>query len=371
MSIPVPVFRPQLPDASRLIPYLRRIDESRTYTNWGPLVTEFEQRLASHFELTGTSIVSASSGTSALVGAILATAGRATPQRPLALIPAYTFVATAIAAEQCGYRPYLIDVDKETWSLDLERLASHPALDTVGIVIAVAPFGRAVSQEPCRVFRGRTNVPVVIDGGASFEALADDPERGFGDVPVALSFHATKSFSTGEGGAVVSTDVGLSAQVVRALNFGFHGTRNSASASTNGKMSEYHAAVGLAELDGWPEKRRALAGVATRYRMRLASNGVTHPFHGAPAIASCYALLEVHSPAESDRLQDRLQRTGIEFRFWYGLGLHRQQYFEDVAHDPLEMTEQLAPRLLGLPTAPDLQDAAIDRVATALGSALA
>ena len=73
-------------------------------------------------------VVSASSGTAALVGAILATAGRATVDRPLAYPPALTFVATAIAVEQCGYQVYLADASSDDWILDVRALSSHPML---------------------------------------------------------------------------------------------------------------------------------------------------------------------------------------------------------------------------------------------------
>src|SRR5436190_2207701 len=105
----IPILRPQLPDANSLLRYLRRIDETRIYTNWGPLASELESRLSKHWSLPDASVVSASSGTTALMGAILATAGRARPNRPFAIVPTFTFVATALAAEQCGYQPYLAD----------------------------------------------------------------------------------------------------------------------------------------------------------------------------------------------------------------------------------------------------------------------
>src|SRR5579859_6230368 len=94
----VPVMRPLLPSADRLLPYLRRIDETRLYSNHGPLVLELERRLARHLQLDA-GVASANSGTSALIGAILAQVGFATKTRPLALMPAFTFVATALAAE--------------------------------------------------------------------------------------------------------------------------------------------------------------------------------------------------------------------------------------------------------------------------------
>jgi len=85
----IPVMRPQLPRAETLLPYLRRIDASRIYSNYGPLVQEFENRLSRHFELPAGGAVSASTGTTALIGAVLATAGRARPDRPLGLFREY------------------------------------------------------------------------------------------------------------------------------------------------------------------------------------------------------------------------------------------------------------------------------------------
>jgi len=164
----IPVMRPQLPRAETLLPYLRRIDASRIYSNYGPLVQQFENRLSRHFELPAGGAVSASTGTTALIGAVLATAGRARPDRPLGLIPAFTFVATAVAMEQFGYTPYLTHQYTGTLGLDPERLLADVGLDRVGVVVPVAPFGRAVPQAPWRAFRDRTGIPVVIDVAASF-----------------------------------------------------------------------------------------------------------------------------------------------------------------------------------------------------------
>jgi dTDP-4-amino-4,6-dideoxygalactose transaminase len=100
----VPVLRPRLPTAERLLPYLRRIDLTRIYSNHGPLGSELAERLASMLQLPEGGIVCAGSGTAALAGAVLATAGRGTPARPLALLPAFTFVATAAAVEHCDRR---------------------------------------------------------------------------------------------------------------------------------------------------------------------------------------------------------------------------------------------------------------------------
>ena len=179
----IPVLRPRLPSAEQLLPYLRRIDATRIYTSWGPLALELEERLCRRFSLPVGGVVSASSGTSALTAAILTAAGRAAGQRGLAIVPALTFVATAAAAEACGYTVRIVDVDPETWQLDPERMAARTDLDEVGIVIPVAPFGRPVPQTAWLEFRERTGIPVVIDGAATFETAADRPTGSSGSFP--------------------------------------------------------------------------------------------------------------------------------------------------------------------------------------------
>jgi dTDP-4-amino-4,6-dideoxygalactose transaminase len=364
------VLRPLLPPTERLLPYLRRIDASRIYTNWGPLASEFEGRLSEHFQTPAGGTVSASSGTAALVGAILASAGPATEERPLALVPAFTFVATAVAVEQCGYRPYLVDIEARSWMADPERLSGHPALDRIGLVVPVAPFGRPVPQANWRAFRDTTGIPVAIDGAASFDRIADAPDGFLGDIPVAISFHATKCVATGEGGCVASTDTNLGLRVAQALNFGFHMTRESRSASINGKMSEYNAAVGLAELDGWPLKRRALKAVVDNYRRRLDNTGISGRLVAAPDIGASYVLFQCKDATEADRVQESLTRSKVDYRLWYGRGLHHHASFAELPRDQLDVTEELAPCLLGIPLAPDLAEETIAAVVNALANGL-
>ena len=362
----IPVLRPLLPQADRLLPYLRRIDASRIYTNWGPLASELECRLSGQFGLTDGGVVSASSGTSALIGAILASAGRASSDRPFAIVPAFTFVATAVAVEQCGYRPYLVDVDADAWTLSPDRIDDHPILDRTGLVVAVAAFGRPVPQRSWLAFRQRTGIPVVIDGAASFEGASDDPQTFIGDVPVTLSFHATKTFSTGEGGCVATTDSRVSRLVTESLNFGFFANRESRVASTNGKMSEYHAAIGLAELDDWPAKRKAFRAMADRYRQELTSAGLGDRCVLAPDVAGCYALFRCGDGDEAATIQESLTERNVNFRLWYGNGLLRQPHFHGLSHDGLEVTDHVAPLILGLPMAIDLRAEEVGRVVQAL-----
>jgi dTDP-4-amino-4,6-dideoxygalactose transaminase len=364
----IPVLRPQLPPADAILPYLRRIDETRTYTNWGPLVGELEARLASHLDLPAGGVVGAASGTSALTAAILASAGPASSARPMALLPAYTFVATAVAARQCGYEMMLSDVDPDDWMLDPDRVLQHPRLNRVGVVVAVAPFGRPVPQAGWLRFQERTGIPVVIDGAASFEGVSRNAAEHLGSIPVALSFHATKSFSTGEGGCVAVGDRELSRATVQALNFGIYDRREASAPGFNGKLSEYHAAVGLAELDGWSTKRAALEAVARTYRRVSETAGIGDRIVLAPDIGSNYTLFEVPEPLDATALERGLPAHGIDYRLWYGHGLHRQSCFASLESDPMPVTDRLAPRLVGLPAAPDLDEASVIRVIDAVVS---
>jgi len=87
-------------------------------------------------------------------------------------MPSFTFAATAIAAERCGFQPYLVDIDPTTWMVDPGPLANHPVLSQVGVVVVVAPFGRPVRQTPWVRFGERTGIPVIVDAAASFSCIA-------------------------------------------------------------------------------------------------------------------------------------------------------------------------------------------------------
>jgi dTDP-4-amino-4,6-dideoxygalactose transaminase len=366
----IPVLRPRLPAVERLLPYLRRIDATRVYANWGPLVLELEERLCRCFSLPLGGVVSAGSGTSALTAAILIAAGRASGQRRRAIVPALTFVATAAAAESCGYTLRIADVDPETWQLDPERVAARADLDEVAVVIPVAPFGRPVPQTAWLEFRERTGIPVVIDGAATFETAAGQPERILGELPVAMSFHATKAFATGEGGCVASTDTAVVEQIGQALNFGFSGSRDSATPSLNGKLSEYHAAVGLAELEGWGTKQEATTRVFDLYRESFCMLGLGDRLVCGPDVASIYVLFRAKTRSEANAIAESLTEDGVSYRLWYGGGLQAHTQYAGHSSDQVPVTKELAPRLIGLPFAVDLDERAVERIGTAVARAL-
>jgi dTDP-4-amino-4,6-dideoxygalactose transaminase len=106
--------------------------------------------------------------------------------------------------------------------------------------------------------------------------------------------------------------------------------------------------------------------VASTYQRRLDALGLGGRLLVAPSVASCYALFRCRHAAETSCVLDSLARSHIESRFWYGQGLHRQPYYAGVLRDALPFTESIAPLVIALPVAPDLPEAAIERVALAL-----
>jgi dTDP-4-amino-4,6-dideoxygalactose transaminase len=354
----LPVCRPALPEAAALLPWLSRIDAARHYTNRGPLVRALETRLAQALGLAPHALRTASTGTSAIEIAILAAAGPARAERPFALIPAYTFAATALAAERAGYRPIFCDVDPVTWGMDFAAAARHPEIDRIGLFLPVACFGRLPDLAGAETLSARTGIPVVYDAAASFEAQMDHPGHVSQTVPVTLSFHATKTYSTAEGGAVLWDSAEGAEALTRAANFGFNFSRRSESAGTNAKLSEIHAAVGHAMLDSFAQRRADYAARVADWAGVAAAlpGGMVMP----PDLASVYILWDAPDEAMHLAATEALTAARIDSRRWYETGLHRMPHFAD--GQVLPVTERLGTRLLGLPMAHDLPRAEMERV---------
>jgi dTDP-4-amino-4,6-dideoxygalactose transaminase len=370
LTVRVPVCRPLLAGYDRLAPWLQQIDQTRSYTNNGPLHDRLAHGLARHFGLSEAQVCLSSSGTAALVGAIFAHAGPAGPQRPLCLCPDFTFVATAVAARSCGYTPLLADCDPETWALTPAIAEAMPDFDRVGLVVVVAPMGRMVDLVAWQAFSDRTGRPVVVDAAACFDTLSGAAVAAT-RLPVVLSLHATKTYSTGEGGLVLCGDPGLVHRTAVALNFGFDGTRESRMPAINGKLSEYHAAIGLAELDGWPHKRAGFVAVARHYAAAAEAAGLAGRIVVDAGHAVPYAHLLAPSAQAAQAVAAALRAEGIDTRFWYGRGIHAQQAFAGCPRGSLDTTADVSGRLLGLPCYVDLDAATIAEVVGGIARGLA
>ena len=353
----VPILRPRLPTAEALAAYFRRIDQARLYSNFGPLVRELEQRLAARVGLPPWGVVCAANGTLALTAALLAQSPR---RGSLCLVPAWTFVASPLAAISAGLVPFFVDVESNDWLTQpgaaAEIVASMPG--NVGAVMPVAAFGRPVDVAAWDDFQRHTGLAVVIDSAAGFDAM------GVGHVPNVVSLHATKALGAGEGGFVASRDSDLLQRIQTYLGFGFYGTREAQVPGFNGKMSEYHAAVALAALDEWDASRKELMARATAYARAFHGSNVVRlqPGFGERWVAStCVVKLP---EGTGDRLASHLTMRSIDTRHWWGRGAHAHPATRDLPKGRLDVTASLAESTLGLPFYVDMPLEQIDRVTT-------
>jgi dTDP-4-amino-4,6-dideoxygalactose transaminase len=358
----VAVARPRLPKAEAIFPYLQEIDEARWYSNFGPLLTRLEQRLADRFT-SPTQIVTVTNATQALTLALQAM--DLAPGGYVAL-PAWTFVATAHAVTQAGLNPWFVDVDAATWMLDpaaVEELALNLNIE-IAAVIPVCAFGAMPDLDAWIAFRERTGVPVLVDAAAAFDTLHD------ARLPTVVSLHATKVLGLGEGGFLATEDADFATRVRQLSSFGFHGSRDSLIPATNAKLSEYAAAVGLAALDGWPADR--LRFLRTSQHLKIALIGRPEVrFQAGWGADWVTSVCTVGLPRGSaDAVAHSLREDGVDTRQWWGAGCHTSTAFLDCRREPLPVTEALAQATLGLPFSVDMDAHEIARIAAALDRAL-
>lgn len=355
----VPVARPRLPTAEAILPYLQQIDDARWYSNFGPLLTKLEQRLADRFTRP-TRVITVANATQALT---LTLQAMDLPPGGYVAMPAWTFVATAHAVIQAGLKPWFVDVDPATWMLDpaaVKRLPKRPAA-----VIPVCAFGAMPDMEAWRTFHQDSGVPVLIDAAAAFDTFSD------ARLPAVVSLHATKVLGLGEGGYLATEDAELAVRVRQLSTFGFHGSRESQVVATNAKLSEYTAAVGLAALDAWPGDR--LRWMRTAQMLRIALIGLPQarfqPGWGSDWVTSvCVVGLPEGS---ADAVAASLAAAEVDTRRWWDRGCHTSRAFAGCRREDLPATGRLAAGTLGLPFSIDMDAGEIASLATALQDALA
>jgi dTDP-4-amino-4,6-dideoxygalactose transaminase len=359
----VPAARPRLPAADTIRPYLLRMDESRSYSNFGPLITAFEARLAERFE-PGTQVVTCVNATQALT---LTLQALNLPKGSLVILPAYTFVATAHAVIAAGLAPWFVDVDAGDWMLRPEtvRAALATASSPVSAVIPVAAFGAMPDLNGWKALRDTTGLAVILDAAAAFDQSRE------ADIPTVVSLHATKVLGIGEGGFLATRDADLTSRVRQLTTFGFRGSRAAQVIATNAKLSEYSGAVGLAALDGWDADR--LQYLRTARLMRAAMTYLPQVrFQTGWGVDWVTSVCSVALPEGSvDAVEQELASHGVETRRWWGLGCQTNPAFADCLRGDLGNTDRLGRSVLGLPFAVDMDERQVSRVSAALATALA
>jgi len=228
----------------------------------GPKVEEFEHAVA---DAVGTAhAVAVSSGTAALHLALLAL--EIGPGDEV-LVPAYTFPATANAVELCGAKAVLVDVDPDTFNLDVSSVADAITPRTRA-VMAVHLFGRPVAWEALRTAVPR-EVALVEDAAGALGASYRGTPCGALGVAGCLSFHPRKIVTTGEGGAVTTDEASLDAAVRRLRHHGWATLGDMPAPGFNYRIPDLLCAIGIPQLARLEELLAARERVAGWYTERL------------------------------------------------------------------------------------------------------
>lgn len=341
----IPVTKPFLPPQESYQTYLDGIWKRHWLTNMGPLSNELELKLKDYLQLPHLLFVT--NGTIALQLAI-----RALGLKGEIITTPFSFVATtsSIVWEACT--PIFVDIDQNSLNIDSNKIEEAITKNTTAIV-ATHVYGN-----PCDVYEidriaKKHSLKVIYDGAHAFGVKVDGKSIfEFGDIST-CSLHATKLYHSTEGGLVITKDPTLLKRLAYMRNFGFDGPEAFADLGINGKNSEFHAAMGLANLkyiDEIIQKRKAL----TEYYCKNLANfkgvipiikkHITHNYSYMPIIFDSEESLK-------KSLELLIRHEIFPRRYFYPSLASALPYLPNIK---MVVTEDLAKRVLCLPLYFDL-----------------
>lgn len=343
----IPFIRPSLPAPERWLPFLAQSYAARMYSNSGPAALHLEAALAEKYGR-GRAAVLAGNATLGLTAALLAAGVRG----PV-LVPAFTFSASAHAIVQAGCSPVFCDVSPETWEMTPEILETACGQTQIAAVMPVRAFGLCRDLGPLAQAAQRQGLPMIVDSAAALGGRLEDGSHAGGQGAVEVfSLHATKVFGVGEGGALLC-DEAMKQHIKRICNFGQH-QGEILEPGLNGKMSEMHAAVGLAVLEDIDLAIAHRQKIAARYRAELSGLGwLRHPLACGAAPYQTYPLL-MDSADRVEQVLAGCAARGVELRRYYRPALHLAPAFSRYLRLATLHAESLADRMLCLPVYSDM-----------------
>ncbi len=356
------VTQPFLPPLEEFLPYLEKIWDNRILTNGGPFHQDFERALCEHLGVEHVALFT--NGTLALVTALQAL--RITGE---VLTTPYSFVATSHALLWNGIRPIFVDIDPDTLNLDPAKLEAAITPQTTAI-LPVHCYGHPCEVEAIQRIADIYNLKVIYDAAHAFGVRDTGGSiLRHGDLSV-LSFHATKTFSTFEGGAIVCPDAKTKQRIDHLKNFGFVDETTVIAPGINGKMSEFNAALGLLQLKYIDSAIARRAAIDRLYRDLLADvPGIRCLADSGEAVANhgyFPILVEPDYPLSRDALYDKLKANGYHARrYFYPLISQFPMYrgLPSARRDNLPVATMMAERVLCLPIYPALEEATIRAIA--------
>lgn len=348
---PLHVGRPNLGDRNRFYERLDAMLDRRWLSNNGPYVQELEVRLA---DMIGVKhCIAMCNGTVALEIAI-----RALELKGEVILPSFTFVATAHALQWQEITPVFCDIDPVTHTIDPACIEMMITPRTSGI-IGVHLWGRPCRIEQLEEVAAHNNLKLLFDAAHGFGCSFRGRMLGnFGNAEV-FSFHPTKFFNTGEGGAIATNDDTLARKIRLMKNFGFSGRHDEVIyVGTNGKMSELSALTGLTNLESIDTFVAANVENYEVYSQELKDiPGVSLISYDRQERCNCqYIVLEIDEHVTGitrDRLIAILRAENVLARRYFYPGCHQMEPYRSYfphARLVLPETERLVRRVLTLPT---------------------
>lgn len=341
----IPITKPFLPPQDEYEKYLSGIWTRNWLTNSGPLSSELEMKLKQHLKVNHLLFVG--NGTIALQMAI-----KALDLKGEIITTPFSFIATTSSIVWEGCTPIFVDIDKNTLNIDPSKIEAAISENTTAI-LATHVYGNPCDVIAIDKIAKKHNLKVIYDGAHAFGVeVYGKSVFEFGDISI-CSLHATKLYHSIEGGFIVTEDPELLRKLAFMRNFGFNGPEAFEGLGINGKNSEFHAAMGLVNLDyirAIHEKRKQLTETYDKYLKRF--NAKKPVWTAEATINYAYYPLVFES--------EELMHKSIEILRGYEI-FTRRYFYPSLAKvlpylKPVEMpiTDMIAKKVLCLPLYYDL-----------------
>ncbi len=354
MSKKILVTQPSLPDLKDFTKSLEKIWKSKWLTNNGDFHQEFEKELAEYLGVKYISVFS--NGTLALM-----TAYQVLDLKGEIITTPYSFVATTHAMLWNKLTPVFCDVDAVYGNLNPDKIEALITEKTTAIV-PVHVYGNPADVDEIDAIAKKHKLKVIYDAAHAFGVAKNDNSiLNYGDLSI-LSFHATKTFNTIEGGAIISHDAKMKQKIDQLKNFGFVNETTVVEAGINAKMNELQAAFGLLQLKNIEIEIKKRKEIAQQYRSLLKDingirflddlNGVKHNYSYFPI------LIENNYALTRDELYENLKLNNIfGRRYFYPLisDFPMYQHLESATASNLPNATKMANEVICLPIYPELK----------------
>jgi dTDP-4-amino-4,6-dideoxygalactose transaminase len=341
----IPITKPFLPPREEYAKYLDGIWLRQWLTNMGPLASTLELTLKDHLHVNHLLFVT--NGTVALELAM-----KSLELQGEVITTAFTFVATTSSIVWSGCQPVFVDIDPDSLNLDATKIEEAITERTVAIM-ATHVYGNPCDVLAIEAIAKKHNLKVIYDGAHAFGVQFNGESIfNYGDIST-CSLHATKLYHSTEGGLIMTKDAALLKKLAYMRNFGFNGPEAFSELGINGKNSELHAAMGLANYKYIDEITRKRKEITERYDENLKGLAARRPVW-SPNSENNYSYYPLVFDDEEMMLGAIPYLKGREVftrRYFYPALSKSLPY---VNHQPLPVTDDISRRVLCLPLYSDL-----------------